>query len=64
MDDKFREEYCIPDCYDGPYFLENRVFFTHLDSTITVYPDSKESFESHMGLNSNATSHEFTNTRR
>lgn len=57
-----RTQYKIPKGY-GPA-LESKdgsVFFTMMDSDITIYPDGT-CIETHMGLNSTVTGHAFVST--
>lgn len=58
-----RKTFKIPDCYDGPHVLdENRVLFSHYDSTLVVHLKEERCIETHLGLNSDATGHEFVSS--
>jgi len=56
---EIKAKYKIPDCYDdGMQMIDGRIVFFYCDSDITVHPNGVVE-ECHMGLNSDATGHEF-----
>ena len=60
---ELREKYAIPFNFDYSGMRRGSHFFTFCDATIWVDPDGT-SWESWMGLNADATSHEFKTIKR